>query len=87
MNFDSPICEALAGTEASFKNGEPEREIELKSLPKCGQCGGLTRPGVVWFGEEIELLDVIDNKVENQCDFIMVVGTSSTILHSDPVRS
>ncbi|KAM6503836.1 DHS-like NAD/FAD-binding domain containing protein [Amanita muscaria] len=80
MNFESPICEALTGTEASFKNGEPEREIELKYLPKCRQCGSLTRPGVVWFGEEVEHLDDIDNKVEKQCDFIMVVGTSSQVM-------
>jgi NAD-dependent SIR2 family protein deacetylase len=45
-NFDSPICEALRGTEIITKNHEPEPEIPLENLPRCKSCGGLLRPGV-----------------------------------------
>src|SRR5207245_171750 len=28
--------------------------IELPLLPRCGECGSLLRPHVVWFGEQLE---------------------------------
>ncbi|KAI6106072.1 DHS-like NAD/FAD-binding domain-containing protein [Pisolithus croceorrhizus] len=79
LNLDSPICPGLAGTEASLKNDAPEPKIELKDLPKCPKCDALLRPGVVWFGEQIELLEEIAEIMEEQCDLILVVGTSSTV--------
>lgn len=79
LNFDSPICQGIAGTEALFKDGEPEPQIELEDLPRCQECGALLRPGVVWFGEAVEHLDEINEMVEELCDLILVVGTSSTV--------
>lgn len=80
LNFDSPICQGIAGTEALFKDGEPEPQIELEDLPRCQECGALLRPGVVWFGEAVEHLDEINEMVEELCDLILVVGTSSTVM-------
>lgn len=47
--------------------------------PRCPHCGGLARPGVVWFGEPIEAevlaasLDALD------CDVCVVAGTSAVV--------
>ncbi len=47
--------------------------------PRCPHCGGLARPGVVWFGEPIPapVLDVAARAVT--CDVFLVVGTSSVV--------
>ena len=47
--------------------------------PRCLQCGGLARPGVVWFGEPIppeayrRAIEALD------CDVCLVIGTSSVV--------
>ncbi|KAJ7144958.1 sirtuin [Mycena crocata] len=53
-------------------------DIPIDQLPRCGgpgcttsrygRCGGLLRPGVVWFGERM-----------NWCDLLLLVGTSTTV--------
>lgn len=47
--------------------------------PKCG-CGGLARPGVVWFGEGLPE-DVWRESVAaaQACDVFLVVGTSAVV--------
>ena len=49
-------------------------------LPRCPQCGGLLRPGVVWFGEPIPpaALDAAD-AASRDCDVFLSVGTSSLV--------
>ena len=76
-NVDSPICKGLEG------KGLPEAEdisIPLKDLPRCDECGGLIRPGVVWFGESLDqsVLEKVDELV-NECDLCFVIGTSSVV--------
>ncbi|KAJ3531380.1 hypothetical protein NM688_g7586 [Phlebia brevispora] len=78
LDFSSPICPALAGTEAEVEAGTVETDIPLSQLPRCSKCGALARPGVVWFGEIPHYLDEIDKLVE-QADLCLVVGTSSTV--------
>ncbi len=47
--------------------------------PVCPYCGGLLRPGVVWFGEGIDQ-DVIDRSLAAlDCDIFMSVGTSAVV--------
>jgi NAD-dependent deacetylase len=58
-----------------------ERDRDVGGLPKCPQCGALVRPGVVWFGEQLDLGEV--HRVENfldegACDFALVIGTTAT---------
>jgi NAD-dependent SIR2 family protein deacetylase len=71
----SPVCAALAGTEA-LDVGAPR--IALEDLPRCARCGALARPGVVWFGERPLYLDTIDALVA-AAELCIVVGTSSTV--------
>ncbi|CAE6448915.1 unnamed protein product [Rhizoctonia solani] len=83
----TPVCPALAGTELRTEaimddSGKrvPEAEISSKDLPRCEKddCGGLLRPGVVWFGESIPGLNTIESLVE-EADMCLVVGTSSVV--------
>lgn len=48
--------------------------------PSCPRCGGLERPGVVWFGEELpkEAWDRAE-WVCSQADGLLVVGTSGLV--------
>ena len=48
--------------------------------PVCTECGGMVRPGVVWFGESLP----VDNWLRAQelasgCDVLFSVGTSSLV--------
>ncbi len=58
---------------------EENREVPLKLLPLC-TCGGLKRPGVVWFGEMLPA-DVLQEAFEKaeSADFFLVVGTSGVV--------
>jgi NAD-dependent deacetylase len=50
------------------------------TLPKCPECGALLRPGVVWFGEQLDLakIGIVENFVTGgDCDLVIVVGTTA----------
>jgi NAD-dependent deacetylase len=48
--------------------------------PRCPRCGGLVRPGVVWFGETLDP-DVLDRAraAAAACDVFLTVGTSAVV--------
>ncbi|KAF5333314.1 hypothetical protein D9611_002200 [Ephemerocybe angulata] len=78
FNTASPICEALKGTEKLVEEQHLDSDLPVDQLPHCSKCGALTRPGVVWFGEIPHDLHRIDKLVQ-QADLCLVVGTSSTV--------
>lgn len=78
IDFTSPICEALKGTEELVEAGVIEPDIPVANLPRCSTCGELARPGVVWFNEVPRNLEEIEQLVE-RADLCIVVGTSSTV--------
>ena len=47
--------------------------------PRCPECGGLARPGVVWFGEMLDPADLAAADAACHCDVLLVVGTSSVV--------
>lgn len=47
--------------------------------PRCPQCGGLARPGVVWFGEAIDPGILAASREALECDVCLVVGTSAVV--------
>ena len=57
-----------------------DRSAHLDPLPaRCPGCGGLARPGVVWFGEPIDP-DVLARAASAcECDVFLSVGTSSIV--------
>lgn len=57
-----------------------DRSVPLALLPRCAACGGLARPGVVWFGENLDpkIWAAAENAV-SACDLLLVVGTSALV--------
>ena len=81
----------LHGSLTSFRCGRcdtayegridvPEAEVERVDPPTCTHCGGLVRPGVVWFGELLPL-DAWERAVAlvETADLVVVVGTSGIV--------
>lgn len=57
-----------------------DRRTEFEELPPCcPHCGGLIRPGVVWFGEPLDpdVLGRCDAALD--CDLFLTIGTSSIV--------
>lgn len=54
--------------------------IEGGRPPRCGVCGNMRRPSVVWFGEPLPsaALEAAEHAVQ-QCDLMLVVGTSGVV--------
>ncbi len=73
-NDANPLCPLLGPTSSSREKAE----VSLEDLPHCNACGGLLRPGVVWFGEIPHHLREI-NQVVEEADLCLVVGTSLTV--------
>lgn len=47
--------------------------------PRCPYCGGLLRPGVVWFGEPIDPEVLSASRAALDCDLCLAVGTSAVV--------
>ena len=63
------------------RGAEREEAGDFEDLPpRCGGCGGLLRPGVVWFGEMLPPREA-DEAVAmvRRCDVIVVAGTSAVV--------
>lgn len=58
-----------------------DRQVPLLELPpRCGSCGALERPAVVWFGEPLPW--EVFTEAERACaaaDALLVVGTSGVV--------
>ena len=54
-------------------------DVPIKILPKC-ECGGLLRPGVVWFGESLNQ-KILSRSSEalSKANLTVVVGTSGLV--------
>ena len=55
-------------------------QVPLSLLPRCGPCGGLLRPDIVWFGESLREKDLARcaKQLEN-CDVLLIIGTSGVV--------
>ena len=55
-------------------------DLGMELPPQCGECGGLVRPGVVWFGEMLPRIVWEEaERAVNRCDLLLVVGTSAQV--------
>jgi len=59
---------------------ERPEQVSEEPIPRCSACGGMMRPGVVWFGEMLppEAIDGAQSAAA-QADVMLVVGTSSLV--------
>jgi NAD-dependent deacetylase len=57
-----------------------DERVPLAERPaRCGGCGGLARPAVVWFGESLSPADVQAAALACSCDVFIAVGTSAIV--------
>lgn len=58
------------------------KDVPLKTIPpRCPECGGLLRPNIVWFDEELPYAEV--DRIEDyfkkkNTDIVLSIGTEST---------
>jgi len=79
IRFHGSIWELRCATGCGTPAWE-DRRAPLPSLPPhCPACGGLARPGVVWFGEGIDRRVLIACEPALACDVFLSVGTSSIV--------
>lgn len=55
--------------------------VPLEEIPpRCGLCGEIGRPNVVWFGEIIPM-EVIDKSLKaiEECEVMLIIGTSGVV--------
>jgi NAD-dependent deacetylase len=80
IRFHGSIWELRCASECGAPPWE-DRTAPLPNLPpSCPKCGGLARPGVVWFGETIDP-EVLERSSEAaaSADLFLSVGTSSLV--------
>ena len=54
--------------------------LDVDEAPKCPKCGGMIRPDVVWFGEDLpQDIFAKAEKIAKQSDICFVVGTSAVV--------
>jgi NAD-dependent deacetylase len=69
-------CEA----DGSVHEALVDPELAAGRLPRCPECGGLLRPGVVWFGESLPEAAVEQARAAALgCDLFLSVGTSHQV--------
>jgi NAD-dependent deacetylase len=76
---DSPVPRVRGGKLDRLKRSSLSA-AQNEDPPKCSECGGLMRPGVVWFGEQLDLDEiqrVEDFLGEGTCDLALVIGTTA----------
>lgn len=63
--------------DCGFQPEEPDPPEP--NVPLCPQCDGNLRPGVVWFGENLDsrLAQRVDDFVQEPCDLVIVIGTTA----------
>ena len=68
------MCIACREVRSDFRVPLPELP------PQCANCGGMLRPGVVWFGEPLSgaTWEQAENAVR-ECELLIVAGTSAVV--------
>ncbi len=66
------------GTESGHR--EPVDASNEDTLPRCDACGGLLRPAVVWFGEQLPVNALSQaGAAAREADVCLVIGTSGAV--------
>jgi len=74
-----PITPSYEGAGDPSPHAE-SRPFSAADLPKCGRCGDVVRPHVVWFGEPLGAGDIEHAfNAASAADFFLVVGTSAVV--------
>jgi NAD-dependent deacetylase len=80
IRFHGSLWELRCAADCGVAPWE-DRSVPLEPLPPpCPACGGLARPGVVWYGETIDP-DVLERSsvAAEHADVFLSIGTSSLV--------
>ncbi len=59
---------------------EVDLPLKEKEIPRCSKCGGILRPDVVWFGEELPRQALIDSdEAISKVSVFLSIGTSAQV--------
>jgi NAD-dependent deacetylase len=73
-------CLALAPHYVQRTPAEATAADDAEEIPRCGECGSLLRPDVVWFGEMLDPKHLTAaTRAFKAADVALVVGTSSVV--------
>ncbi len=70
-------AEILRKARETLESGEFNLQDVVGLMPKC-ECGGMTRPDVVMFGEAVQMLHQ-SFKASSECEVMIVLGTSGVV--------
>lgn len=76
-----PYCLAC-GRPHQFSSAIPDEPDggRLLEPPRCAHCNGFVRPGVVWFGESLPVIEFgFASRVIKDCEVFFSIGTSSLV--------
>jgi NAD-dependent deacetylase len=74
--FELRCWNACAQSPRSWRDDR----VPLPSMPpRCPHCGGLARPGVVWFGEGLDERELAAADALSACDVFIAAGTSAVV--------
>ncbi len=81
MNLMNPALQEVATTIAPDGDAEiSEEAIRRFSVPECVRCGGVLKPDVVFFGENVPKERVLKAwNMYDQAEVLLVVGSSLTV--------
>ncbi|KAF2770410.1 NAD-dependent deacetylase sirtuin-2 [Teratosphaeria nubilosa] len=72
-SFGAQACVECGG---DFDGGEMRRCVERGVVPRCAGCGGLVKPGIVFFGDALPEGFFESRGVVREADLVVVMGTS-----------
>ncbi len=79
VRFHGSIWELACWSGCGAALWQDDRASLPELPPRCPGCGGIARPGVVWFGEPIDPAVLRRSAAALDCDVCLVVGTSSIV--------
>ncbi len=74
-SFKKSFC-TQCGKEYSFE--EMKKKIVGEEVPHCINCGGLIKPDIVFFGEQVKNFKMAE-ELAYQSDLLFIVGSSLTV--------
>ncbi|KAI0769023.1 DHS-like NAD/FAD-binding domain-containing protein [Trametes elegans] len=64
---------------SSFDGAKMKEAVETGDIVRCGNCGGLVKPNIVFFGEPLPPIFYTSIHKLRSADLLIVIGTSLTV--------
>jgi len=79
VEIHGSILRTICLERCGYDQADPA-QVPAGEPPRCPQCGGWLRPGVVWFGEALNPARLAAAEAAaRDCDAMLVVGTSGVV--------